>query len=402
MSKLTIEQFLNYRKIKDVKNLITEKQFTEINKLFDYYDCQTIKNRLTNLKDFILNNVEDHWLGRLKIITSKLKNDVISEYSCKIRYGNNWKQKQDTLKEKVKMDKNNFIKKYGEKEGIKRWEERNKKTVSYGINPAIMRYGEIEGKRRWEDTLRRKVNTMTERKKIRPYRNGRTLPEYQEKYGIEEGFKLWDERNKRQSYRLSLTGHIDKYGEVEGKKKWEEYTKSMARTTLESFIERHGVEIGTKRYEMFVNRLKYTTSENYFIEKYGETTGKIKYKELITSKISTFKDKYSKISQDLFWGIYEKLDKKENCYFYELNSEYTFYVWNENMKIINVDFKLGNKIIEFDGDYWHSSEEQIKIDNMRDDYLKKKNYIIKRVKEKDFRKNKEVIINECLDFLNNE
>ena len=112
MGKIKMEQFLKYKKIKDIKDLITEHQYNEINKLFYYYDTITIKNRLTNIRDFILNGVDSNWLGRLRIITNKLKNDVISEYSCKIRYGNNWEQKQNVLKEKVKMDKNNFIKKY--------------------------------------------------------------------------------------------------------------------------------------------------------------------------------------------------------------------------------------------------------------------------------------------------
>lgn len=197
---------------------------------------------------------------------------------------------------------------------------------------------------------------------------------------------------------------MKKYGKEAGEKQWEEYTKSMCKTTLKSFIERHGDELGKKRYEIFINRIKYTNSEKYYIEKYGEVDGKIKYKELVLSKMAQFKDKYSKVSQDLFWNIYDGIIEKDNekCYFYELNDEYTFFVWNNDIKIINVDFKMGNKIIEFDGDYLHSKEEQIKIDKMRDDYLIKKGYIVKRVKEKEYKLNKECVINECLKFLNNK
>ena len=72
------------------------------------------------------------------------------------------------------------------------------------------------------------------------------------------------------------------------------------------------------------------------------------------------------------------------------------------MTIINVDFKLGNKIIEFDGDYWHSKPQQKEIDNRRDDFLVKKGYIVKRVTEGDYRSKKEIIINECLNFLKND
>ena len=401
MGKIKMEQFLKYKKIKDIKDLITEHQYNEINKLFYYYDTITIKNRLTNIRDFILNGVDSNWLGRLRIITNKLKNDVISEYSCKIRYGNNWEQKQNVLKEKVKMDKNNFIKKYGEDEGKKRWEDRNKKVVSYGLEPAIKRYGEEEGKKRWEKTLKTKIQTMSERKKIRPYRNGRTLTEYQIKYGVEEGYKKWEDRNKRQKYNLSLQGFIDKYGEVDGKMKWDDFVKNMSKTGLDSFIKRYGKQNGKKRYDVYINIMKYVTSKEYFIEKFGEIDGEIRYKELMLKKISYFKDKYSKISQDLFWNIFEQLEDK-NCYFYELNNEYTFFVHKDNIIIIRVDFKMGNKIIEFDGDYWHSKPEQIKKDTLRDEYLTNKGYLIKRVKEKSYMLNKQMVINECLEFLKND
>jgi hypothetical protein len=47
------------------------------------------------------------------------------------------------------------------------------------------------------------------------------------------------------------------------------------------------------------------------------------------------------------------------------------------------DFKIGNKLlIEFDGDYWHSTEEAIKNDKYKDELAHRNNYIIFRVKEK--------------------
>ena len=401
MGKISIEQFLKYKKIKDIKKLITQKQYDELERVFSYYDTKTIKNRLQNIRDFIINSVETRWVGRLKIITTKLKNDVISEYSCKVRYGDNWYKKRETLKDKVRMDKNNFIKKYGEEDGTKRWEERNKKTISYGLKPAIMRYGDIEGRKKWEETLRRKIKTMSEVKKIRPYRNGRTLVEYQKRCGIEEGYKKWVQRNEKQKYRFSLFFYIDTYGEEIGVKKWEEYCDSMCKTTLKIFIEKYGQDTGTERYNKYVERIKYGQSEEYYINKYGEKNGSIKYKEFTISKISNFKDRYSKISQDLFWNIFESLnnENREKCFFYELNYEYCFYVWEKNMTIINVDFKMGNKLIEFDGDYWHSKESQKQKDINRDGYLTKKGYFIKRIKECDYRTNKQHIINECLKFL---
>ena len=74
------------------------------------------------------------------------------------------------------------------------------------------------------------------------------------------------------------------------------------------------------------------------------------------------------------------------------------------MKTIIFHFNLTKKkkIIEFDGDYWHSKDEQKKIDINRDDFLVKKGYIVKRIKESEYRGNKDFIINNCLNFLKDE
>ena len=50
-----------------------------------------------------------------------------------------------------------------------------------------------------------------------------------------------------------------------------------------------------------------TNSLNWYINKYGENEGKLKYELNVVNKIQTLtklqKNRYSKISQDLFWGI---------------------------------------------------------------------------------------------------
>jgi hypothetical protein len=48
MGKLTLNKILNYKKIKDIKNQVTEKQILELNSVIEKYDTSTIKNRLTN------------------------------------------------------------------------------------------------------------------------------------------------------------------------------------------------------------------------------------------------------------------------------------------------------------------------------------------------------------------
>jgi hypothetical protein len=400
MGKLQMDQIMDYKKIRDIRNLITEKQIIQMQNLTRFYDNQTIKNRLTNIRDFIICGVDKNWLSRLKIIKTKLKNDVCSDYSCKIRYGDFWREKKQDFVDKTRMNKEKFISMYGEEVGFERWKSRNQKLKTYGLEAAVNRYGVDEGKVRWEKTLAKKVSTMKHNKKVRKYRNGRTLPEYQQRYGIEEGFQKWDRRNKSQAYRFSKDYYIEKYGEIDGEVQWKLYCENMVKTTKESFIKRYGEEKGVERYESFVKNVSYKQSEEYFISLYGEEIGKQKYIETTLKKISFIKDKYSKISQELFWSIYENIENKKECFFYELNEEYLFYVWSNDLKVIRVDFKCGSKIIEFDGTFWHSSEKQKEIDRKRDDFLKKKGYIVLRISEDEYRKDKKTVLDKCLIFLN--
>lgn len=199
MTIITYERFINYNKIKDLAHLISEKQKQQIEKLSDVYTTKTIKNRLDSIRQFILSEVDEHWLARLRIIQRKLKTDVISEYACKIRYGNKWIDKRNSLIEQVKVSEENFIRRFGKEEGKRRWKEfRSLKT--YGLKHMVERYGEEEGKIKWEKALSQKINTMQERKKIKPYRNGLTLKEFQDRFGEEEGLIKWTERSNRTSY----------------------------------------------------------------------------------------------------------------------------------------------------------------------------------------------------------
>ena len=401
MTELTVDRLINYKKIKEINHKITPNQFKELNNIIKFYNIKTIGNRLVNIRDFILYGVDKNWAARLRIIQRKLKSNTFSSYSCKIRYGDSWEIMQNIFKEKTRMDKNKFIELYGKELGINKWKERNEKIKSYGLDNMIQRYGEEIGTLKWKSVLSQKIKTMQIRKEIMPYRNGRTMVEYQKRYGINDGYKKWEERNNRQSYRLSLNGYIDRYGVINGTKKWEEYCLTMNKTSIEAFIKKYGKELGTKRYQDHIKNISHLTSIDGFIEKYGEEIGNKKYQNVLLKKIIRWGKRYSKVSQELFWKIYEKINCTE-CYFAELNSEYVFYTQNKLIRIFEVDFKLGNNIIEFDGFYWHSSEKQKNIDIIRDDFLISKGYNVLRIPEKDYYKNKEEILEQCINFINKQ
>lgn len=218
----------------------------------------------------------------------------------------------------------------------------------------------------------REVELKKKRKILQPYRNGRTLKEYQDRDGIELGYFNWKKRNEKQSYRFSKKYYINTYGNKVGIIKWGEYKKSMNKTSLMSFISRYGKVDGIYKYE---NYLKKINNSGCF---------------------------YSKISQKMFWSVYYCLsdNKKEICRFAKLNGEEYFIVNQNELNNILVDFKCGNKIIEFDGDYWHSSKNQIKIDKLRNKFLLNKGYQILRIKENEYIINAEKTVKKCVKFIN--
>ena len=127
---------------------------------------------------------------------------------------------------------------------------------------------------------------------------------------------------------------------------------------------------------------------------------------------------YSNISQELFWAIYEKIkDQYKEIYFATLNEglldesgkNYEYRVKTEKThRQLDFFVKDVNKAIEFLGEYWHS--ERNTRDNFTPDRDYKREMEIKdainckilNIKELDYRKNKEEIIQKCLNFILND
>lgn len=63
-----------------------------------------------------------------------------------------------------------------------------------------------------------------------------------------------------------------------------------------------------------------------------------------------------------------------------------------------------NKVIEFDGKYWHDGGPRANDakDRFREETLKSLGFNIYHVKENDYRKDKDATIQNCLEFLEEE
>lgn len=163
-----------------------------------------------------------------------------------------------------------------------------------------------------------------------------------------------------------------------------------------------------------------TFSLEICIQKYGEDEGRKRWVDRQKKWLDNTKDSrkkgFSKISQELFWSVFDKLDdnKKEDIYFAQLdkdkskdlsgvNYEYTIKLKNRALLPDFLDIKT-KKIIEFDGTYWHG-KHKIKYpnrlrDEVRDELLLTEGYLVLHIKEEDYKKNPNFIVNTCLEFLN--
>jgi len=190
--------------------------------------------------------------------------------------------------------------------------------------------------------------------------------------------------------------------------------------------------------QMLIER-QTTFSKEICIKKYGEELGlkiwqdrQIKWLNTLDSKTDEEKIEinrkkldncsgYSKISQKLFWDIFNSYNFffKEKLYFKEYNRE--FFLLDKNKKWNAYDFVSTHlkKCIEFNGDFWHANpdnnlessihrvknksnkqiwdEEKLKIKT-----IEELGYKVLVIWESEYRKNPIETLNKCLDFLKKE
>lgn len=216
---------------------------------------------------------------------------------------------------------------------------------------------------------------------------------------------------------------IDKLLKDLAKKKKEENNNPL---TIEYYIKRGATEEEAKK---LLNKRQQTFSHEICIEKFGKEEGEKRFKErqekwqnslnsLPLEEIKRINKAkmmngrgYSKISQDLFFKIFEII---KDCYsqiFFatidgkEKFSEYMVVDSRSKAKFF-LDFYIKdvNKVIEFDGDYWHGEKRgNQQRDREREEKLKQLGFTdIFHVKESDYRSNPEKIVKECINFIRSQ
>lgn len=230
-------------------------------------------------------------------------------------------------------------------------------------------------------------------------------------------------RASKQKRKETSPFSIDFYRKRFPGKTEDEYTKMVSERVSEFLKDRktwnqvgYWMEKGMTREEAVEEIAKRQTRDlSFFQSKYGEEEGRKQWLSKIEKWSHNFQKRcWSKVSQELFSSLYELLteEDREKVRFATLNPE-TGKIKDVKRnfearlilgdRIVLPDFIIGNKIIEFDGVYWHGKN---KIDSSktdrekkRDELLIKNGFEVLHINELDWYKNPEEVINKCKNFL---
>lgn len=234
----------------------------------------------------------------------------------------------------------------------------------------------------------------------------------------QKGLKLSGEKHPR--YGKPMTEEEkekQRIGSLKSEKKKLWYAMSYDERMMKAHGSKEAIAIMEEKKK---NKMKGSYSLPWFKEKYGDEEGSLLYEKRCarikeTSFFKTYnktnKNNYSKISQKLFFEIYEKIkDKFAKIYFAELNHEHAAMTGASNFDFVVLDNK---RIIEYHGEMFHPKEgdldwvnpykvtyeEQIAKDNLKKEKAEANGFKILYVWHNDFKSNPSLVINSCLDFL---
>jgi hypothetical protein len=256
------------------------------------------------------------------------------------------------------------------------------------------------------------------------------------KYGEEEGNKRWQEYREKQAYSNSFEYKKARHGWDE--KTFSEFNSSRAQT-IDKMIERYGEADGVKKWQEYCDQQSYTKSKQYFVDRYGENEGTKKFVEINkkkTQNISPFTlakklnidieqaadfilnhKSYSTVASFIEIEFVKQLEtilgKLEHT---SCSNPYGHYVPALESYVV-FDIRHKDCIIEFNGDYWHANpalyKEDAKIrdktassiwqrDKIKLESANEKGFRTMVVWESDYRKNRNKIINEVIEWILNE
>lgn len=252
--------------------------------------------------------------------------------------------------------------------GICKQEEAIERLTRYkSLNPTavtkeklILKYGEEDGLKRWDHYVERQRITNTKEYKMRVH--GMTSEEV-------------DTYNKSRA--VTLENCIKRHGKEKGTEIFEKYRQrqAYAGVKLEYFIEKYGEDRGREEYEQ-INERKAHNYENYK-QRYGSSAIQ-KLEEYYSKRGGNFISKTSTKFLDIVDSLLTD-DELQHSY-----REYTVYSHKHN-RVFMYDY-VNTKLkfcIEYNGNYWHGNPKMYSHDDVmthgRVDELWEKDYTKMRV-----------------------
>ena len=232
-----------------------------------------------------------------------------------------------------------------------------------------------------------------------------TLQHMIEKYGKEEGERIWKNYCEKQSRTNTFEYKREKHGWT--KEQFIKYNSSRA-VTLNNLIKRHGKEEGERIWKNYCEKQSRTKSWAYMVEKYGEKKaleinraksqsleayikryGKEKGTDLYMDKVEKVRNYYSKISQDFFNELDKIISKKFTTYYATKNKEYGVNL-KDSYVFLDYFIKELNLCVEFNGTNFHadprvydknSHPNPFNLNKTANDIWKEEEQRIKKLKE---------------------
>lgn len=119
---------------------------------------------------------------------------------------------------------------------------------------------------------------------------------------------------------------------------------------------------------------------------------------------------FSRVSQELFWDIYDIIKNDFKTIVFATKDRDTgdkskrnneWFVITETGRHYFLDFFIQDTmtVIEFDGEYWHNIKGRKESEHKRDEYLTSHGYRVHHVKELDYYADSQKELDKCIEFI---
>lgn len=341
-----------------------------------------------------------------QFLISKIREYIVNDYPLDVLI-NNWRKIKQLGRDSSSL--HSYITRYGENLGKAKFEQKNSASVSYkedyikrygceetankilssrgaSLENYINRYGEELGTIKWQEYLSKRHATYKINKAKGKYAS-RNLAWFQNKYGEQKGYEVWDKKRKKQSYKVSKQYYIDTYGEELGNIK----CRNTKARDLDFFISKYGIDQGTEKYYSMIKKSMTKLKSRKSYSKWS-----IEICEILKNTID---DIFYYGDNEMIWCLPEE---------YQLLLK---------QRIISPDLFYRGKVIEFQGDLFHGNPnlfeetdtphpfKELTVAELREkdihriNYYHSKGYEVLEIWEHDYKINAEEVIKQCLTFL---